>query len=105
MIKVTLYSDYRGFTMTGHAGYAKEGSDIVCAAASILATTCVNALEVVAGIESDVTIDDGYLKAILPPASSRDAITILKTFSLGIQSLVDGYGEYITLRIGGYHND
>ena len=34
-----------GFICQGHAGYAEAGADIVCAAVSILTTTCANALE------------------------------------------------------------
>ena len=35
---------FTGFHVKGHAGYAEEGSDIVCSAISVLTTTCVNAL-------------------------------------------------------------
>ena len=49
MIRVTIYqnSEQRisGFAMQGHAGYAESGSDIVCAAASVLAQNAVNSIE------------------------------------------------------------
>jgi uncharacterized protein YsxB (DUF464 family) len=49
MIKVTIYknanSDTMGFYLSGHAGYADSGSDIVCSAVSALAITVVNSVE------------------------------------------------------------
>ena len=34
-----------GFDITGHAGFAKAGEDIVCAAVSMLAINTINTLE------------------------------------------------------------
>ena len=46
MIDVTLFQndsgDYVGFRMTGHAEYAEYGSDIVCAAVSVLVINTIN---------------------------------------------------------------
>ncbi len=38
--------------MSGHAGYAEEGSDIICAAASILVYTLANSLERICGVDA-----------------------------------------------------
>lgn len=109
MIRVTFYSEYKGFLVTGHAGFSESGTDIVCAAVSILATTCVNALETVAGIVPDIALKDGYLKAILPDGltdlEAHDATIILRTFRQGICDLHEGHKEYITLRNGGNDYD
>ena len=50
MIHVTVYREfskieYIGFQTSGHAGYAPEGQDIVCAAASVLTINTINAIE------------------------------------------------------------
>ena len=49
MIKVTIYQssegEILGFAIQGHAGYAESGSDIVCAAVSVLAQNTVNSIE------------------------------------------------------------
>jgi uncharacterized protein YsxB (DUF464 family) len=49
MTKVCFYRDREGeltgFTARDHAGYAEEGSDIVCAAVSALVIHTVNAIE------------------------------------------------------------
>ena len=50
MIDVTLFQndsgDYVGFRMTGHAEYAEYGSDIVCAAVSVLVINTINSVEI-----------------------------------------------------------
>ncbi|MCL2867529.1 MAG: ribosomal-processing cysteine protease Prp [Clostridia bacterium] len=109
MIKVTVCQDNTGFLMTGHARYGKHGRDIVCAAASALAATCVNALESVADAAPLVTVRDGYMKAELPqglaPERARDAVLIIRVFRQGIQDLCAEYGKHITMKIGGETHD
>ena len=55
MTRCVLYTaeggQVTGFLCAGHAAYADEGQDIVCAAVSALTETCVNALERVAKAE------------------------------------------------------
>ena len=48
MITFTVWKSghqYKGFECAGHAGYAEEGSDIICAAVSALAVNTINAIE------------------------------------------------------------
>lgn len=49
--------------MNGHAGYAEEGYDIICSAASTLFYTAVNSLEEMCGLNPDrfaeIKEDDG----------------------------------------------
>ena len=48
MINITVKKrkgSYLDFLSKGHAGYAEEGQDIVCAAVSALIITTVNSLE------------------------------------------------------------
>ena len=49
MTTVTIYQTkngiYKGFELSGHAGYAKSGADIVCAAISMLTTNTINSIE------------------------------------------------------------
>ena len=58
MINAVLYregEDLTGCRAEGHSGWAEAGSDIVCAAVSILTCTCVNALESVCGVIPRIT--------------------------------------------------
>ena len=60
MTTVTIYQTkngiYKGFELSGHAGYAKNGADIVCAAISMLTTNTINSIETFTD-EGDVVID------------------------------------------------
>ena len=100
MIRLSLYragEAITGFECKGHAGYAEEGSDIVCAAVSVLTTTCVNALESVAGVKAKVEIADGYMKALLSDDKSHDAQVILRFLRQGLSDLAEQYPRYLRL--------
>ncbi len=101
MIRVTLHRKgdlITGFECTGHAGFAQAGSDIVCAAVSILTTTCVNALETVAGLTPQVLAAPGKMTLALPDGSGHDAQVILKTMRQGLKDLTDAYPDYVLLK-------
>lgn len=100
MIRISLHRSgekITGFECKGHAGYAQEGSDIVCAAVSVLTTTCINALESVAGVEPAVEVAEGYMKAQLPASSSHDAQIILQCMRQGLSDLAEQYPRYLRL--------
>ena len=90
-----------GFECRGHAGYAQAGSDIVCAAVSVLSTTCVNALESVAGVKPQLIVRDGLMKAVVPEDSpmTHDAQVILRTFEQGIRDVASSYPKYIHITL------
>ena len=101
MIRVSLYRNVRGditgFSCKGHAGYAEEGSDIVCAAVSALSITCVNALQSVAGVAPEVTEKDGFLTARLrEDQMNHDSQVIFRTFEQGIRDMAASYPKYIS---------
>jgi uncharacterized protein YsxB (DUF464 family) len=50
----------------GHAGYAKAGKDIVCAAASATAYTAAGALSELAGLSGAWAERDGYFEISVP---------------------------------------
>ncbi len=100
MIRVALRSQdecITGFDVKGHAGYAEAGQDIVCAAVSVLTTTCVNALETVAGVKPTVKTSDGRMRVVVPKDSGHDAQVILQTLRQGLRDLAEQYSRYILL--------
>ena len=101
MTTVTLLSSegmLTGFMCKGHSGFARAGKDIVCAAVSVLSTTCANALESVAGIEPEIEVDDGYMKVTLPQGcDNHDALVILRTFEQGMRDIQASYPKYIQI--------
>lgn len=111
MIEVAIFKDKKGYiqryNVSGHAQYDIKGKDIVCAAVSVLAQTAlISLVEVCNANEEEISysIDDenGALDVvILKPINSdiRDKIEIvLKTFELGIKSIIESYPDYINLK-------
>ena len=108
MTTVSFHTEEGGrivsFEVKGHSGYAEAGSDIVCAAVSILTTTCVNAMESVAGVVPQLSGGkDGELGAMLPsglPADKlHDCQVLLRALGQGLTDLSEGYPRYVRLSI------
>ena len=62
MTTVTIYRNKNketvGFTTIGHAGYAQEGEDIVCAALSILIINTINSIDAFTDAETSLVTND-----------------------------------------------
>ena len=70
MITVTIYqirmTVMQVFEVVGHAGYAEEGYDIICAAVSVLVVNAVNSIETFTDDTfADADEDDGIVELIL----------------------------------------
>ena len=108
MITAVLYRDGEdliGCRAEGHSGWAEAGSDIVCAAVSILTCTCVNALESVCGVVPRITEEDddkGILAFELPDrteAENKKAQILMKALRQGLEDLTSEYPQNVTLCI------
>ena len=106
MITAVLYregKDLTGCRIEGHSGWSTAGSDIVCAAVSILGCTCVNALESVCGIIPEITEnEDGMLEFRLPelhPEENAKAQILMGALKQGLTDLADAYPQNVTLTI------
>ena len=101
MIVVTVYKDpegYQGFRSEGHADYAEEGQDIICAAVSALTVNAVNSIEQFTEDAFAVRQDDGFLELVLEGSVSRETRLLLDSLILGLQEIQKSYGkEYIQL--------
>jgi len=73
----------------GHAGFARYGKDIVCAAISALVINAVNSVGELTSTKFELESDEktGYIffELINP---DHDAILILKSLKLGVESVV-----------------
>ena len=106
MIFATLYRKdgrYTGFEARGHSGYAEAGSDIVCAAVSVLGTTCVNALEGLLGIVATIrTNEGGLLDFDLPEIPEEDrrqgAQLLMGALEQGLRDVQECYPGYLKVQ-------
>lgn len=85
-----------GFTVWGHARFARRGTDVVCAGVSAVATTALIGLtSLVPGSARYRVLPQGLiycrLKEDLPPDKAREAQAILKTMTLGLLAIREEY--------------
>lgn len=108
MITAVLYREGENLTgcrIEGHSDWANAGSDIVCAAVSILGCTCVNALESVCGVIPNITEYNekkGLLAFELPEITEADnekAQILMKALKQGLDDLTAEYPQNVTLSI------
>ncbi len=105
MIHATIYVNehhaYTGFDFIGHAGYSETGTDIVCAAASMLIINTLNAIERYTGDETSCISDEegGMIQFRFRQEPSHDAQLLVKSMLLGLESLEDNneYEPYIDI--------
>lgn len=102
MIDISIYKNSmhtEKVVVSGHAGYARHGEDIVCAAVSILSQTILIGLVEVLKQDVRYEISDGYLEFSLENKNNNDSINaLLDTFELGIENLLQEYGSYLKLK-------
>ena len=104
MITAAIYTanqSISGFKITGHAGFAPYGEDIVCAAVSMLAITVANSLEEQVGEVDVQSQDDGMIACTLPGELSKEralkAQAILRTLEIGLEGFNAEYPKHIRL--------
>lgn len=105
MIQVIIQRDksklVRGIEITGHAGYAEYGQDVICAAVSVLALNMANSVEQFTDdhFEGSVAEDGGNFTFSFPDSISSESQLLMKSLILGLQNIQRDYGaEYINFR-------
>ncbi|MFD1674999.1 ribosomal-processing cysteine protease Prp [Alicyclobacillus fodiniaquatilis] len=87
-----------GFRVTGHAGYAESGSDIVCAAISVLVYNAINSCERFADLALDVQ-DQGDTLICRLPKHPTDAVRLLiNSLFYGVEQVAEQYPEYVRIK-------
>ena len=105
MIQVTYYRTYNRLTVTGHAGSAEPGKDLVCASASILAYTLAANVANMADNgqvrQPIMNMDEGNTEISCKPRHNLKATVALVFDSIcaGFQLLAHQYPEYISYTI------
>lgn len=111
MISINIYKnkydDITRYNIEGHANFGPYGEDIVCAGVSILSHTALLSLIKLGKIDKDsldYTSDEekGYFDINLPKKLNEEdykkSQIVLRTFEIGVKSLVEAYPDHITLK-------
>ena len=106
MINAVLYKDsvnYTGFELSGHADYADEGFDIVCAAASAFAQFSIAGIAETGKIACVYEISEGRIYLTLPKEMDEENRKIaqnhLETLRLTLSQLSQQYNDYLKLTV------
>lgn len=107
MIKATFTAPNEritSFTMSGHANFAKKGSDIVCAGASAVSFGMLNAIMSLTDVKPEIKLgDSGYLSCVIPENLSEESEEkvqlLLNSLLISLQTLERDYGKYITVHL------
>ena len=107
MIKIIIEREdddkLKSRTSTGHSGYAKEGSDIVCASVSVLLQNAQKTFEDILNIDTLFTLDENKpsLSITLPKLNGESlkmADLIMKSTVNGLYDLADTFPKYINIK-------
>ena len=111
MTKVEIFKskgNIQGFVVSGHSGYASEGSDIVCSAISSLSQMVCVGLENVLNLKPKLKIDakKAYLSCFLESTDSNDlnekAQVLFNSFEQSVNLLLAGdkkLKKYISMEV------
>ncbi|MBO5167029.1 MAG: ribosomal-processing cysteine protease Prp [Lachnospiraceae bacterium] len=105
MTKVIISKDkngsYKQLTCNGHAGFAEAGSDVVCAAVSVLVINTINSLEELAGESFDVATDEteGFINCDFKGPLQEKSIFLLDSLVFGLKNIQKEYGaKYLQVK-------
>ncbi len=109
MIQATVFKEsgkrgkglIRGIKLEGHAGYAEEGEDIICAAVSALAINFYNSVETFTedDFEGKAGQEDIQFEFSFPSDISPQSQLLMNSLVLGLQNIEKDYGKsYIIIR-------
>ncbi len=86
--------EYTGFSSKGHAGYAEEGFDIICAAVSALTVNTINSIERFTEDAFKAEAADGMVRwkfTELPV--SKETTLLMDSLVLGLENIQETYGK------------
>lgn len=90
-----------GYEYEGHAGFAEEGQDIVCAAVTAQLMMVFNGITMIQNIEAESSLEEegGYFRFVIPNTEeAKKAQLLMETLHLGLRSIEIQYEDYITLK-------
>ena len=106
MIRVKFFVGNRqlkGFQISGHADFAENGEDIVCASVSSAAYMAANTVTDIIRADAEAAADDGAMTLLVKEPCERTE-TVLKGLELHLKELSKQYPENIKIIYGGVKN-
>ncbi len=92
MIEINRHNG--GITISGHAGYAENGKDIVCAGVSALAQTLIQSIEELTTDTIQYDMSPGTVDIKFRDLS-EDAQLLIDSFFVGVLMIADEYPDNV----------
>lgn len=102
MLRVVFHKSRDGFSsvrISGHAGFAAYGSDIVCASVTSAVQMTANGITEVLHAPAQVEVEDNLIAILLGPDSGQCAWDFLAALHLHLEILSQQYTNNIKLTI------
>lgn len=96
MISISVSDDT--IEIRGHAGYAPQRQDIVCAGVTALTQTLVESLETLTGNEIKYDMSPGRVDIEIKDPD-EDAQLLMDSFFVGAEMIADEFPEYVRVEI------
>lgn len=87
----------KGFKISGHSGYGKSGSDIVCAAVSSASYLTANTLIEVMKLKVEAKVSDGFMEIVIDETEKEKARDVLEGFFLHSRELREQYSKFVKI--------
>lgn len=94
MVEINVRQD--GIKISGHANYAKEGQDIVCAGVSTLVQTLIVSIKNLTKDKIEYDISPGRVDVKYGDLSEKSR-ALVDSFFIGVCMLADGYPENVRI--------
>ena len=80
--------------ISGHAGYAEPGKDIVCAGVTALTQTLIQSIDDLTDGEIEYRISPGKVEVEYRNLSEKSK-TLVDSFFIGVSMIADEFPEYV----------
>lgn len=88
------------FELSGHSGFAEEGTDIVCSAVSSAVYMAANTIIEIMKLTPETVVRDGYLKVKMTLEDARESKVITDGLYLHLGELQNQYPNNLKLERG-----
>lgn len=91
---ITIKRTQKTLTVSGHAGYAERGKDIVCEAVTSQVQTLTAAIGQLANEKPVFAISSGFFELDLEELGDK-SLFLVEAFMVGMRLLQDGYPAHV----------
>ena len=100
IIELDEDGNYKGFSCSGHAGFARRGKDVVCASVSVLVINTANAIEQLTKADFESSQRDNVITFKFGSVPDEKARLLMDAMIIGLNEIQKSYGKkYLELEL------